>query len=278
MVLESLLNPKKAEQRPWELFFLGLIYASFSILMSLWVFKEYSSIVMVTLTAICSVPLIHSMINAEADKDVLPRKEYWLLKEHGKAASAFLFLSMGFVVSFLIWFVALPSETVQGLFSAQLNTIAHITGSTGGFLNEGATFLSLIINNLKVLVFCLIFSFFFGAGAMFILTWNASVVSAAAGIFIRNEVLTHISPSIASYFQIVSVGLLKYMTHGIFEILAYFICALAGGIISAAAIRYNLKTKEFWRTILDSVDILAISILLLVFAAIVEIFITPKLF
>ena len=37
-------------------------------------------------------------------------------------------------------------------------------------------------------VFCVFFSFFYGAGAIFILVWNASVISAAIGSFVRSNI------------------------------------------------------------------------------------------
>ena len=37
-----------------------------------------------------------------------------------------------------------------------------------------------------------------------------------------------------------AIGMTRYMTHGIFEILAYFIGGLAGGLISVAIIRHGM--------------------------------------
>ncbi|MFH1064341.1 MAG: stage II sporulation protein M [Candidatus Woesearchaeota archaeon] len=275
MVLESLLDPKKAEERPWELFFLGVAYASFALVLSLWVFKGYASIVMVSLTAICSVPLIYNIIKKEAEKDESKHTEFWLMKEHGKAVTAFTFLFLGFVAAFLIWFIILPSTTVQSIFEAQIATISHITATpTGSVVNAGAIG-GLLLNNMKILIFCFLFSFFFGAGAIFILTWNASVVATAIGAFVRNNVLSHAGGSIAAYSQLISLGILKYMTHGVFEIVAYFIGALAGGIFSVAVIRHDFKTSQFRKTLLDSIDIFLIAAALLVVAAGVEVFVTP---
>jgi stage II sporulation protein M len=277
MVLESLLNPKKAEKKPWDLFFLGVVYATVAFLLSYWVFREYVSIVMVTLTAICSVPLIYNTILTEAKKDDLEKKEYWLIKEHGKAVTAFTFLFLGFVAAFLIWFTILPSNTVQDVFSVQIDTITQITTNTptGNLVVEFGKLSGVLMNNLKILIFCFILSFFFGAGAIFILTWNASVVAAAIGTFIRNNILEHLSSGFASYFHVISLGVLKYMTHGVIEIIAYFIGGLAGGIISIAVIRHDFGTHEFKKALLASVDIVAVSLVLLFIAALIEVFVSP---
>ena len=277
MVLESLLNPKKAEKKPWELFFLGIVYASFSFLLSYWVFKEYISIVMVTLTAICSVPLMYNTILVEARKDDTPQKEYWLIKEHGKAVSAFTFLFLGFVAAFFLFFLILPSDTVEDVFSAQINTIAQINARTptGNLISELGSLGSILMNNLKILVFCFLLSFFFGAGAIFILTWNASVVAAAIGVFVRNSVISSLGPDVAAYSHVISLGVLKYLTPGVLEIIGYFVGALAGGIISIAVIRHDFKSDRFKKSMLDAVDIIALSILLLFIAALIEVFLTP---
>jgi hypothetical protein len=67
---------------------------------------------------------------------------------------------------------------------------------------------------------------------MFILTWNASVIGAAIGNFIRTEISRYAGSlgfaKAAAYFQIISLGLLKYAIHGIPEILAYFTAAGRG--------------------------------------------------
>lgn len=277
MVLESLLNPKKIEKKPWELFFLGLVYASFAFLLSWWVFEEYVSIVMVALTAICSVPLIHNTILIEARKDdVSLKKKYWLIKEHGKAVSAFTFLFIGFVAAFLIFFTILPTTTTQDVFKIQIDTILHVTTSpTGQFISIIGNLGGILINNLKILIFCFLLSFFFGSGAIFILTWNASVVAAAIGIFVRNNIMDQISPNVVMYSHAISMGVLKYLTHGVIEIVAYFVGALAGGIISIAVIRHDFKTEKFRKAILDSIDIVMISILLVFIAALIEVFVTP---
>lgn len=276
MVLESLLNPKKVEKKPWELFFLGIVYATVAFLLSYWVFKEYISIVMVTLTAICSVPLIYNTILVEARKDDLEKKEYWLIKEHGKAVTAFTFLFLGFVAAFLFWFTVLPSAAVQDVFIIQINTISQITTTpTGNMIATFGNLSSILMNNLKILIFCFILSFFFGAGAIFILTWNASVVAAAIGTFVRNSILGHLSPGLSSYFQVISLGVLKYMTHGIIEIIAYFIGGLAGGIISIAVIRHDFESHDFKKALLDSADIIALSLVLLFLGSLIEVFVSP---
>ena len=74
------------------------------------------------------------------------------------------------------------------------------------------------------------------------------------------------------------LSLIRYMTHGIFEILAYFMAGLAGGIISVAIIKNHLVGEHKKRILKDSLDLILLAVAFLVIGAIVEVFITPLLF
>jgi len=290
MVLESLSTPEKAEKKPYELFFLGAMYAAIAIFLSVWVFREESSIIMILLTVISCVPLLYNTMRFEEEKDISIVNERLLIKEHAKALIFFMSLFIGFVISFSAAFIMLPQDLVQeNLFDAQLNTIRTINSNVAGeststILNPLNTrlFTQILSNNLKVLIFCIFFSFFYGAGAIFILTWNASVISAAIGSFFRTNISTYASAlgftKAAGYFHIYSISLLRYFLHGIPEILGYFIGGLAGGIISVAVIRHDFGSKLFKHVIRDSFSLIFLAVLTLAIAAVLEVFVTPLFF
>ncbi|MFH1649410.1 MAG: stage II sporulation protein M [Candidatus Woesearchaeota archaeon] len=283
MVLESLTSPFSAEKTPWKMFFFGIVYASAGAFLAMWIFKEYSSLIMVFLTTMAAIPLIYNTIRMEEKKDLEELSERRLLKEHGKALSYFMWLFFGMVVAGVFWFAVLPSNTVSTLFESQLATIQTLAPTTGNAIQASAsTFNFIFLNNVQVLIFCILFSFLYGAGAIFILTWNASVIAAAIGNFIRGG-LSVASTAIGAdkmgqYFSTVAIGLLKYTIHGIPEILAYFTAGLAGGIISVAVIRHDFGTRSFEHILLDSADLILLSLLLLFVAAILEVFVTPIVF
>jgi uncharacterized membrane protein SpoIIM required for sporulation len=81
-----------------------------------------------------------------------------------------------------------------------------------------------------------------------------------------------------SYFQAISLGLLRYSIHGIPEILAYFIAGLAGSLISYASIKYGFKTKKYSKVIYDAAILLVLSIAILFLAALLEVFVTGIIF
>jgi uncharacterized membrane protein SpoIIM required for sporulation len=285
MVLESLITAFKAEQKPWMLFFIGLVFCSMGIFLSFWIFKSQASLVMVFLTSMAALPLIYNTVIMEEEKDLEGMEEKWLLKEHSKALRAHIYMFIGATVAFAFWYVFLSSSTVNILFQTQTATINAINGRITGHLSFNANvgfFSKIFLNNVKVLIFCILFSFIYGAGAVFILMWNASVIGAAIGNFMRSE-LAKVAQlvgfdRIAHYLQIIGIGLFKYSIHGIPEILAYFIGGLAGGIIGIAIIKHDFGTTKFEHILLDSADLLLLSLGVLFIAALLEVFVTPALF
>ena len=287
MVLESLTSPKRAESKPWDLFFIGAMYAIIAVFLSLWVFREQASIVMVLLTVMACVPLMYNTLRREESKTLQFDEEKTLLKEHGKTLMFLMFLFLGFVAAFSMAYIFLPADTVDGLFSAQTNTINEINSRvvdgeavTGDAYNEGL-FLKIFGNNLKVLLFSIFFAFFYGAGAIFILTWNATVISAAIGNFFRTNISVYASQAgllgVGGYFHTYALSLLRYFVHGIPEISAYFIGGLAGGIIGVAVIRHDFGTKSFSKILKDSVDLILLAVIILFIAGFLEVYVTPAI-
>ena len=177
----------------------------------------------------------------------------------------------------------LPSEIIYDLFASQISTIQAVnSGATTGSVTAWNFLSVIVVNNLKVLTFCILFSFFFGAGAIFILTWNASVISAAIGNFIRTNMSQYAESfgliKVAGYFHIFSMGLLRYMMHGVFEILGYFIGGLAGGLISVAMLHREFEGEQFKKIMKDSIDLIILAVLVILVAGLVEVFVTPLFF
>lgn len=271
MVLEAILNPKEhLEKKPVGVFLLGFLYSSIAVVISLSMFGNQASMVMVFLTVIACIHVIYTLTKTEEKKDLFYTRELTLLEEHGKTISIFLFMFLGFLASFTLWALLLPEQTVNNVFQMQLQTIHNINAATS--MAFSTKFLSFIlVNNIKVLFFCILFSFIYGAGAVFILTWNASVGGAFIGNFIRGKLIEH------GTAHSVALGMARYLPHGILEMAAYFVGGLAGGIISVAVINHDFGSKSFFKILFDSSGLILISVLLLVVAAFVEVFLTPGL-
>ena len=294
-MLESLINPKKAERKPYEMLFIGILYSSLAVLVADFlflknpVFEKHVTLFIVFFTVLFSLPFFYYLIRLEEQKDEKIKKESKLLKEHGKAVSALLFLFLGYLIAFSFLYLVFPRETSNLNFKSQIETYCavnaqditscvnsyttgNIIGITSSTIPTGLTFKdsmlrlsSILSNNFFVLIVTLIFSLIFGAGAIFILTWNASVIALAIGIFSKN-------------LSSLPLGFLRFMIHGLPEIASYFIVALAGGIIGSAVIKHEFNKKKFWHILLDSLDMIILALVVLIVAALIEVFITPQFF
>ena len=277
MVFESLIEPLSAEKHGWRLIFLGMAYASLSMLIAYWIFTEYASMVMVFLTVLASAHVMHGIINYEEDQDEDSYDEKALLAQHWNALRAFLYLFLGFTLAFTFWYATLNLSYVTPLFKAQNATVARITGGhIQGYATQLSSFNNIFSNNIKVLVVSLLFSFFYGYGAIFILAWNASVIAAAAGSSFRSAIANNHMIFNVIYSFIASLA--QYSLHGAFEMAAFFTAALAGGIIGRALAKKAWNDSDkFKKVIVDFLDLTILSVLLLFTAAIIEVWITPML-
>lgn len=283
MVLESLMFPKGAEKKPWKMIFLGFIYSTVGVILALWIFQDQASLVMVFLIVMAAIPITHKTMLFEESKDLLIDKETALLKEHNKAITFFMFLFFGITLSSVLWYVLLPADTTGVLFEKQASTIQAINNAvSGGAFAQLSIFSKIFFNNVRVLLFSFLFSFVYSAGAIFILTWNATVIGTAIGNFIRTN-LSALSAGLGfvgagNYFHIVSLGLLKYAIHGIPEIMAYFYGGLAGGILSAAIIKKHYSTAKFSHIMSDFFELMLIAVGFLIVAGFLEVYVTPIFF
>jgi len=283
MVLESLLFPITAEKKPWQMFFLGFLYASIGLFVALWIFRDQASLVMVFMITMAAIPIFYNTMKLEESKDLLIDTESHILREHNKAISFFMYMFVGMTFACALWYSVLPTELVNSIFDKQVGTIQAINNQVSGHVIQNLNIFSRIFfNNLKVLAFSILFSLVYGAGAIFILAWNSTVIGAAIGNFIRSNVSSYTSSlgllQAGNYFHVVSIGLLKYSIHGIPEIAAYFYGGLAGGILSVAIIRKHFKTNKFPAIMVDFSELILIAIGFLVAAAFLEVYVTPALF
>jgi uncharacterized membrane protein SpoIIM required for sporulation len=287
MVLEDIIRAKSAERQPLYILPLAFLYASIALFVALWIFPSSAAIVAVFLIAIATMPLFLDVVVFEKTKEEGSRNYLRELLTFGRGVDKeklfpfFIYLFLGLALAVAFWFSVLPSSMLNDLFHIQLNTIKEINLSLA---SGGAAFTSffsaILANNVKVLAFSVLFSFIYGAGAMFILAWNASVIGVAMGDTIRSSLAAASkaiggATGIVTYSSAVSTGLFRYLLHGIPEILAYFIGALAGGMLSIAVAHQEFNTDKFRKTAVDVTCLVGLAILLLIVAAVVEVTISP---
>lgn len=291
MVLESIVTPSKMEKTPKGMLFVGFTYSTVGLLLAYWIFGSYSSLSSVFITSMPLVVIMYKVLRLEERKDEefciyerygRPLKRTFLIKQHGYALSMFMFLFIGMVMAYSMWSTILPENMIERLFSTQIETIEVINPNipTADFVDPNNLLTDILYNNFKVLMFCILFSFLYGSGAIFILTWNASVLGVAVGSIIRNSLVnyTHLDRSSFLYNYLGSFSVsFSFAIHGIPEIAAYFLGSLGGGIISIAVVNHRLESPEFRSIIIDSIDLILLSLAILLLAGITEVYITPAL-
>ncbi len=292
MVLELLTNPLEARRHLGKTLLVGFFYVSVALLLSMWIFHESVSLISVFLTVVAAFPLFYGVIRGVAREEYRRGQGKLLWREQSQAAGVLFALFLGVTLGFVAWYVFIPAPMLSEVFDSQTRAIMGVSGFSGaGFAGSGGGFDSgerlgffaeILLNNLSVLLFCVLFSFLYGAGAVFILVWNASVIGVALGNFIRLGVGGAAGflglAGTGSYFQVVSLAVLRYSVHGIPEILAYLVAGIAGSMISLG-LYFGRKNRRYVKELLaDVLELTGIAVLLLVVSALVEAFVSTAVF
>jgi len=280
VVFESVIKPLQAIKKPWEMFFFGLFVSSIAI------FFDKADLVMIFLTVFACVPVMFHALRHEEHIDLSEPDEPHILKRHASVIKFYLFLYLGITVGFVAWYVFLPSSMSNVIFHQQIATIAQINSpaasNIAGNSYSTSVFSRIFMNNIKVMIFCILFSFFYGAGAIFILVWNSSVVAAAIGNIIKLGIAKFAGvggfASAWDASKTVIYSFSKYFLHGVPEMLSYMVAGLAGGIISVAVINHDLNDNKFNKIMIDASLLVVIAIAIVLVAAFMEVYISHVIF
>lgn len=276
MVLESILRAHFALKHPLALLLFAIVITTTSMGVALITFPEYSSVLSIAFITIGSVPVFFRIFaHEERTEATKPKNPATFLGRHFHIIKAFAFFFIGVVIAYAFWYQNLPLDYKGDVFKEQEKNWSRIVSLSGqaqgtGILEscQGAikekhfmklAFSCIFANNAIVLAWSLLLSFFFGAGAIFLIAWNASVI----GLVIGKEIeLGGLQAGILR-----GVGLLP---HGMPEIVSYFIGAIAGGIVSATVAKKSFLKKEFETIALDVLAMVIISYVVLLAAALIE--------
>lgn len=266
MVLESILNPKKTEARPYILFFVAFVYTFVAAITANHLFPAQASILTIALITMLFIPLFQKLYEIEEFKeDMAARRCHTNLFLRHKGiivifssfflgttlAMSFIYIFFGFENIFALqngWFVS------QGIVA---------TGNVVGFSD-------FFINNTQVMMLTFVLSTLFGAGAIFILAWNASIIGVYTGLISQAFAKGGLG-LVPAYLYGLPVALGSIIIHGIPEILAYFVAGIAGGILSVGIVREKLGSPEFNKIFFDSIKFLILAETLIIFAAWLEV-------
>jgi uncharacterized membrane protein SpoIIM required for sporulation len=261
MVLERLVSVREAIRNPWWMLIVGGIISVISLFIAIVILPIFPNDIGLFTSVLITFAMTPFMVNlfsyeeAKEEQELEKRRHMNLFQRHREVLLVYTAFFIGVVLTKALIYLMLPEAYVEKIFEDQLTTIRLIRGSAVVF----TTFEKIIINNLGVLLISFIFSFLYGSGAIFILSWNASVLATAIGLTAKNlGGLRGLPPAILVYFP-----------HGSLEILAYFIAGISGAIISVAISKR--RSKYFKQILYDSFKLIGLAVLLLFLAAIIEV-------
>jgi uncharacterized membrane protein SpoIIM required for sporulation len=272
MVFEQIIGSHWIEKKPYFAFLFGILFTIMGIISALLVFGGDTGYMIVAFITLLLVPTLSALLKIEMNQE-LREKRFNLInlfRDHSDILQVYFFLFIGIFFTTFIVCLMLPADSEvlspDSMFRPQLKmypglhaTPSFLQGETRlAFANkvDWGQFWLYLRNNLLVLLVCFALSFFYGAGSFLFLSWNATTWGAIFGVQFRG--IFHIST-----FPLI-------LPHLVTETLAYLGAAVAGGILSKALLRENISSKKFELIFIDSLIFLGLSLVVIVFAALIE--------
>lgn len=264
-MLESILDPFTVKKRPYEMFLLAISIAIISVALAVGI-KGISDVGFLSVAFMCigAAPLMVRVLQIEEREDEEEKGNFF--ERHRDIIEIYGYYFVGVVIAVSLLFFLLPPNVSNQIFESQANEVKVLRGSYTGMATGSCGFTCLAENNLIVVGFALLFSFLFGAGAVFIITWNASIIGVLIGMTARTQVADQ--GAIPGYLMALLTFFLKLTPHGAFEIGAYFLAGMSGGILSAYfTVGHGGKKKQVFR---DVVALFALSMVFIFLGAFIE--------
>jgi len=255
-----------------EMFIYSFLVTSLSSIFALIIFSEHSSVVFPFLVTLALLPAMHKILK---DQERIEERfeNLSFFERYKKILEIYTFFFLGVVFSVIFTMAFLPNNFCEKLFSDQISTINAIRNENieiqGKYYSTYEDFLSISYNNIKVLVIAFLLSFFFGSGALFILSWNASVVGVFISLYAKILSDAYDKHILISHIE----AFLSISLHGIPEVFGYFLGGIAGAVLS-----FGLVEGENRKIILcDSFKTLLVAIFFILLGAFLESFIVASL-
>ena len=266
MVLEQLYPLKLIEKNPFFAFLLGAGYAVIGIGASVILFPEDPAIVAVAFIALMAYPTLTKLLKQEEEVES-KNNEFNLLvffRDHKDMFKIYTLLFLGILLVFSFFAIMLPTLATNHIFENQINVVYGKAAGKATF--SAPLFKNIFYNNLSVLILCFVAAFIFGDGAIFLITWNASVWGTIFGNLAKTAAL-NVAKSPWYYFLIVIAVVFPHM---MMEAFSYFCSATSGGVISKGLLREKTLSKRFNHVIKNTLILFIFALLVLLVAVTVE--------
>lgn len=266
MVLESLFSTRKIESKPADMLILSIIVSFASLILSYFVFPEYTGVIFPLLVTVGMAPAFYRIL--AYDEEIEERRAKGKIKDgffqrHGETI---WLCSLFFIGVFLVTFSAsliMDEKDAAFFFKPQIDSILFTKSASGNMLSQNILG-TIFLNNMKIILFAFVLSLVLSTGALWILGWNASVLGIYFASILKKGLFAEFASSTLGIFP-----------HAPLELAGYFLAGIAGGILSAGLIReeHNLLCKEFRLVFRDSLLLLAMAALAIGVGALAEVYV-----
>lgn len=235
---------------PMRYFFAGFFYVVIAVIASLIFFPNHASIATLFLVTIGATPLMYKLMLKE--ESIAEGERFF--KQYGDLFQAMLHLFFGQVAAFLLLYFAIGSTHASAIFGLQ-NPVFDFIGMHAAY----PSLANLLIAQFKILFLCVVLSFLYGAGAIFMMSFAAATL--ALGI---------IQLALMS-----GIGMFAFFIFIILQVAAFLSGGFASGVLGVAVSRFHLTTRKAKNMLTDVTILLVLSILLIIASAIVEMITYP---
>ncbi len=273
MVLEHIFPEDWLEKKGLYAFILGIVYSIIGILLASVLFPGDPALVAVAFTSLLLLPELYKIFSIEERRERMEQRVSFkaLIKDDWDVVRIYIFLFLGILLVYSLSTIMLPSFETNTLFREQLE-IRLGQGFAGNATFAGlnsSLFWSLLSNNFLVLLACFIMALLTGDGAIFLITWNASVWGTIFGYTAKSAALF----SGQSAFYLFGLIILIVFPHMIIEGMSYFLAAISGSVISKDVLLERFASDKFMEVFGFNLYLLLFALLFLLLGAGVETFV-----
>jgi len=269
MVLENFLKSKSINSHSLLICFLSFVYVFIAYLVSYYFFSGFLSLAILFTLTLMVVPSMNTILSLDEKTDIKSGIKHFM-RNHRVVFKVYFFSFIGFFLGFLL----LGSIFGYEPFSYQLDLLKDQRGLSAGLIegfknfegNPGfENFVGVFSTNLYVMLICFVLSLYFGAGAIFLVTLNASVFA----VFI-SYVINYASKSFVHGLSIFGITLIYFIP----EIVGFLLAAVAGGVLSRLIVTKDYKKIDAGKVVQNVFVKLCLGILLILVAAFIEVYIS----
>ena len=254
-------------------FVLGVIYSVIGVLIASVLFPGDPALVAVAFTSLLILPELYKIFSIEERKESLEQhitfKALW--KDDIELIRIYIFLFIGILLVYSIGTMILPSFQTNTLFREQLEIRfgQGFAGQAAGGIFSSGLFYELLSNNFLVMVACFILALLTGDGAIFLITWNASVWGTIFGVTAKGAAAF----SGQNPFYLFAIVMLVVFPHMMIEAISYFLAAISGSVISKDVILEEFASHRFFEVFGFNLYLLLFALVFLLLGALVETFV-----